>query len=69
MSSKWHFSPMSIFGLFMVVVYIGAGLFLFITKKYDYLPQEVRVIFGSFLIIYGIFRGVRVYMKIKNSES
>jgi len=69
MNNKWNFNAMNIFGIFMVVVYLCAGTYVLVTHYFDYIPLEIRVILGGFLILYGIFRGVRVYFKIKNPES
>jgi hypothetical protein len=68
MGGKWHFDFMSIFGLFMVAVYIFCGIFIIVTPVFD-LAKELRVIFGSVIIIYGIYRFVRTYVKLKNPES
>jgi hypothetical protein len=68
MSGKWNFNAMNIFSLFMVLVYIGLGIFLLITDKFDYVPSAFRTVFAGILILYGIFRFVRVYFKIKNPE-
>lgn len=69
MSRKWNFSPMNIFSLFMVVVYIGLGIFILLTDKFDYVPSAFRTLFAIIMILYGIFRFVRVYFKLKNPES
>lgn len=68
MGTKWNFSVLNIFSLVMVVVYLGSGIFILATDKFNYVRTEIRVVFGSFLIIYGIFRLVRVYFKLKNQE-
>jgi hypothetical protein len=69
MMGKWNFNVWNIFGLFMVLFYIAAGLYILITHTFDYVKSEVRTIFGIILILYGIFRGARIYVKLKNPES
>jgi hypothetical protein len=68
MGGKWHFDFMSIFGLFMVVIYIGCGIFVIASPVFA-LTKEIRIFFGGFMILYGIFRFVRIYFKLKNPES
>jgi hypothetical protein len=61
MSGKFNFDFMIIFSLVMVIVYIGVGVYLFVTTKYNYIPTEYKSIFAIFFILYGIFRFVRIY--------
>lgn len=68
MEKRWNFSFMNIFSLFMVVVYIGLGIFFLTTHRLDYIQQMYRVVFAVVMIVYGIFRFVRVYFKIRNPE-
>lgn len=68
MGKPWKFDFMSIFSLFMVLVYLGMGIFIMVTHTFDYVPLNFRLIFGTVMILYGIFRFVRVYYKIKNPE-
>ncbi len=60
---------MFIFGCLMIGVYIFAGIYLIYSDKFWYIPETMRVIFGIFLIVYGIFRAVRVYYKNKYQQS
>jgi hypothetical protein len=69
MSSKWNFNVMNIFGLVMVAFYIAAGLYILLTHTFNYVPSEFRIMLGAFLILYGIFRFVRIFVKLKNPES
>lgn len=64
-----HFSFSNImfyFGLVMILFYIGAGLTLIFSSVLQNTPKEYKVIFGIFFVLYGIFRFVRVYPKLKN---
>lgn len=49
------------FGIFMILVYLGVGL-LFIFKVFDIIDDTVSYIIGGLLIVYGIFRGYRLYV-------
>ncbi|MBD5208114.1 MAG: hypothetical protein HDS79_07635 [Bacteroidales bacterium] len=49
------------FGIIMILVYIGVGL-LFIFKIFDVIDPVVSYVVGGLLILYGIFRGYRLYL-------
>jgi hypothetical protein len=54
--------PMLWLGLAMTITYIGLGSLLLLNKSF--LPAvsvEFRNIFATMLIVYGVFRGWRVY--------
>jgi cell division protein FtsW (lipid II flippase) len=56
---------MTIFGTLMVFFYLGFGIFLLSSHKLDYiLVKPLRVIVGSTLIFYGIYRAYRSYIQI-----
>jgi hypothetical protein len=61
MSGKFNFDFMLIFSLLMVILYVGIGVYLLVTPKYDYIPKEIKGIFAVFFILYGVFRFVRIY--------
>jgi hypothetical protein len=53
---------MLIFGITMTIFYLGLGAYLLIDKKFlAYLSSDLRNIFAGMLIIYGFYRGYRVY--------
>ena len=54
----------AIFSIFMVFFYLGVGIFFIFFSNRSYLDKPVRVIMGSTLIFYGIFRAYRAYLKI-----
>ena len=55
-------NPMLILGLAMTTIYFCLGLFLVLEKKFlPGIPADFRNIFATMLIVYGIFRGWRVY--------
>jgi len=55
------------FGFFMVIVFIGLGLFLMLSPKYYWL-QNTRYIVGVFFIAYGLFRLARVINQIREQK-
>jgi hypothetical protein len=54
----------TIFSLFMVFFYLGAGCFFIFFSNMSYLDKAVRVIMGSTFIFYGLYRAYRTYVKI-----
>lgn len=50
-----------IFGIFMVLVYLIVGI-LFILDIFNIDNQTISIIVGSVLIVYGIWRGYRLYV-------
>jgi cytochrome c biogenesis protein CcdA len=69
MGGRMKFSVLTIFGLFMVLVYLGMGVFILVTHTFDYIPVTFRVVFAIIMILYGIFRFVRIYYKLRDPES
>ncbi|TXK36643.1 hypothetical protein FVR03_17375 [Pontibacter qinzhouensis] len=54
------------FTLIMTLIYIAAGFFLIFADVRQYnlgLPENMKIILGGVLILYGIIRFVRVYQK------
>ena len=51
------------FGLFMVIVYVGMG-YLFLKDFFGINNQYISTPVGIVLIIYGIWRGFRMYKGI-----
>ncbi|MDE6296359.1 MAG: hypothetical protein K2L89_00800 [Muribaculaceae bacterium] len=49
------------FGIIMILVYLIVGL-LFIFQFFDIINPVVSYVVGGLLIIYGIFRGYRLYV-------
>jgi len=74
LSSKYHFGIWTIFGLFMVLVYIGLGFFVMFFPHFNQrfnIPAEysgLKFFFGIFLIAYGIIRFMRLLPKLKNNQ-
>lgn len=49
-------------------MYFIAGLYVIISPKINYIPKNIRIIFGSFLFLYAIFRLVRTIYKDRDKE-
>ena len=54
----------AIFSIFMVLFYLGVGVYLIFFFSRTYLDRAVLVITGSAFIFYGIYRAFRTYGKI-----
>ena len=57
----------AIFGIFMVVFYLGVSIFLFFFAKMFKIDQALRVIIGSTFILLGIYRITVTYKQIKQA--
>jgi hypothetical protein len=57
----------SVFGLVMVFFYFGLGYILIFSDYFNYIDKPLRVIIGTPLIIYGIYRALTSYKKIKEN--
>jgi len=55
----------SIFSIFMVIFYIGVGLFLIFFFDQSIIDKPTRVIIGSAFMIYGTFRAFKTFFQIK----
>jgi len=55
----------SIFSVFMVIFYFGAGSFMIFFFDQSNIDKSLRVIVGSAFLLYGTFRAFRVYFQIK----
>ncbi len=55
-------NPMLLFGIGMTVFYIALGVWLILDKTFVMgIPEVYRNIFATLMLIYGVFRGWRVY--------
>jgi len=59
---------MFVFGILMVVLYLLLGFSLVFMNFFNYIPKEIKTIFGLFFVVYGLFRLVRIYYKYKDSK-
>ncbi|MFD2512745.1 hypothetical protein ACFSRY_02595 [Pontibacter locisalis] len=61
-----------IFTLLMTLLYVALGLFLIFIDEGQLnlnLPDEVRIVLGGILILYGAARFIRVYQLNKRSKN
>lgn len=54
-----------VFGIFMILFYIGVGLLFILWKNFQIIDPAVSYVLGGLLIAYGIWRGYRLYVGIK----
>ena len=54
----------AIFTSFMVLLYLGVGIFLIFYSDFSYLDKALRNIMGFTFLFYGIYRAYRAYVKI-----
>ncbi|MGA2405618.1 MAG: hypothetical protein ABSF81_02570 [Bacteroidales bacterium] len=54
----------AIFSVFMVLFYLGAGIYFVFYFNLSNLNKPVRVLLGSAFIFYGLYRAFRTYVKI-----
>lgn len=61
----------AVFGIFMVVFYLGVGVFLLFFAKMFVIDKAIRVMIGSTFILYGLYRTYVTYkqlVKVFSSE-
>jgi hypothetical protein len=58
------------FGIVIALVYVGLGILILwrSTELFPNLPTKYKLPAGSLLIVYGLFRGYRVYQKVFNDK-
>lgn len=57
----------AIFSVFMVVFYVGVGVFFIWYADTTTIDKAVRVILGVTFLFYGIYRAFRAWEKIKQA--
>jgi hypothetical protein len=57
----------AMFGIFMVMFYLGAGIALLFFLKMFNIDRSLRVIIGSTFLLYGIYRITVTYKQIKQA--
>jgi hypothetical protein len=58
----WYFS------IFIVLLIISLGIILFVSDFFRNVPVNIRLIIATFIISYGGFRLVMIYVKSKKSD-
>ncbi len=54
----------AMFSVFMVVFYLGFGIFFLFFAKMFYIDQAIKVIMGATFVFYGIYRITVTYKQI-----
>jgi hypothetical protein len=54
----------AVFGVFMVVFYLGAGIYLLFFGKQFYIDSAIRGILGTTFLLYGAYRSYTTYRMI-----
>lgn len=72
MAGRPYDKVMTIFGTAMVFFYLGFGFFIIFSPMMDEggifpMDKALRIIFGSPMILYGIYRAFTSYEKIKEN--
>ena len=65
---SWLVRFMFYFGFVMAAIYIGLGIILLFIPVFLYIPKNIRIVFGLFFLMYGLFRLVRITQKSKKSD-
>ncbi len=66
-SKKLYDRIFTIFGTVMVFFYFGLGYFLIFSPMLDYIDKPLRVFIGIPLLIYGVYRAVTSFQKIRDN--
>lgn len=56
----------AVFGLFMTFFYAGVGAYLLISRDLYYIDKYLRNIVGGAFILFGIYRGFRTVVKLRD---
>ncbi len=54
----------AIFSIFLVILYLGAGVYFIFYSDRSYLDKPVRVIAGVAFLFYGLYRAYRTVVSI-----
>ena len=52
----------------MVAVFLGLGITLMVFPVFNIPDKNIRLIFGFFFIVYGLFRLARLYQQIRENR-
>jgi hypothetical protein len=66
-SRRLYDQVMTIFGTVMVIFYLGLGYILLFSTLFSYIDVALRAMFALPLFLYGIYRAVSSYRKIKEN--
>lgn len=54
----------AIFSIFMVIFYLGVGIYLIFFFNRTYMDKALLVILGSSFLLYGVYRAFKTYSSI-----
>jgi hypothetical protein len=57
----------AMFGIFMVVFYLGVGIFLLFFANMFVIARPLKVMVGSTFLLYGVFMTTVTYKQIKEA--
>ncbi len=57
-----------IFGLIIAALFLLFGLFIIFSDAFTYVPENFRIVIGIFLIAYGLFRVINIFIKNRKNE-
>lgn len=66
-SRRLYDQVMTIFGTVMVFFYLGLGYILLFSTLFSHIDVALRVMFAFPLFLYGVYRAVSSYRKIKEN--
>jgi uncharacterized membrane protein len=56
------------FSWFVILLYFVLGVFILVSPRFQYLTQEIKIIFAVFLFLYGGFRMARLWTKNRQRD-
>jgi hypothetical protein len=64
-SNRMMEQVMAVFNVFMVLFYLGVGVYIVFFFNFTTIDKALRVILGSAFIFYGLYRAVRTIANLK----
>ncbi|HBL71795.1 MAG TPA: hypothetical protein DD409_02225 [Bacteroidales bacterium] len=61
MTNRTNFSFRLVWGLLMVIIYLGMCYMLIFTSLFDTFSPTLRYIFGGIFLLYGVFRAFKIW--------
>jgi uncharacterized membrane protein len=56
------------FSWIVILLYFALGIFILVSPRFQYLTSEIKIIFATFLFLYGGFRMARMWSKSRESN-
>jgi len=61
MSNRINFSFLLVWGILMVIIYMGMCYMLIFTGLFKQFSPTLRYIFGGIFLVYGVFRAYKIW--------